>query len=181
MIPVVDVGMLVTAKLSPPLAKGVTAFSVMIPPVAFDDGDESPTVSLYGADTTQTRKPPMADVQQATYKVTRIHGRASDFGSGALTLVSQTDASSGSLVSYVGGIFTARFWTTGHPVPFLVSELDAEDVQAPRDDLDEQLEGRSTGQSGPCWGARRASRASPTSRHCRQAIRRRCAMPSCAR
>ena len=43
------------------------------------------------------------------------------FGSGALTLLSQTDASSGSLVSYVGGIFTAQFWTTGHQVPFLVA------------------------------------------------------------
>jgi hypothetical protein len=67
------------------------------------------------------------------------------FGSGALTLVSQTDASSGSLVSYVGGIFTAQFWTTGHPVPFLVRELDAEDVKALRDELSEQLEGPSTG------------------------------------
>ena len=69
------------------------------------------------------------------------------FGSGALTLVSQTDASSGSLVSYLGGIFTAQFWTTGHPVPFLVRELDAEDVKALRDELSEQLEGPSTGGS----------------------------------
>ena len=67
------------------------------------------------------------------------------FGTGALTLVSQTDASSGSVVSYVGGIFAAQFWTVGHPVPFLVRELDPEDVQALRDELSEQLEGPSAG------------------------------------
>lgn len=76
---VADVGTLVTAKLSPPLAKGVTAFSVMIPPVAFDDGEADPSVSLHvAAITTQTRTPPVADTQQATYKVTRMHGHAAD-------------------------------------------------------------------------------------------------------
>ena len=78
-IPVADVGTLVTAKLSPPLAKGVTAFSVMIPPVTFDDGEQDPSVSLHvAAITTQTRQPPVADVQQSTYKVTKMHGRAAD-------------------------------------------------------------------------------------------------------
>ncbi len=38
-----------------------------------------------------------------------------------------------------------QFWTIGHPVPFLVCELDAEDVRALRDELSEQLEGPSTG------------------------------------
>jgi hypothetical protein len=41
-IGVADVGTLVRAKLSPPLAEGVTAFSVMIPPVALDDGEADP-------------------------------------------------------------------------------------------------------------------------------------------
>ena len=60
-------------------------------------------------------------------------------------LVSQTDASSGSLLSYASGRFTAQFWTIGHPVPFLVRELDPEDVKALRDELAEQLGGPSTG------------------------------------
>ena len=76
---VADVGTLVTAKLSPPLAQGVTAFSVMIPPVQFDDGEADPSVSLHvAAITTQTRRPPVTDTQQATYKVTRMHGHATD-------------------------------------------------------------------------------------------------------
>ena len=101
------------------------------------------------------------------------------FGTGALTLLSQTDASSGSLVSYVGGIFTAQFWTTGHQVPFLVRELDAEDVKALRDELSEQLDGTEHGaRRGPAAGVRGQShRTGPPGGDCPCARAR----ASCAR
>lgn len=67
------------------------------------------------------------------------------FGSGALAIVSQSDSSSGTVVSYLGGIFTSQFWSTGHAVPFLIRDLNAEEIGTIRDQVSDQLKGPSTG------------------------------------
>ena len=80
------------------------------------------------------------------------------FGTGALTLVSQTDASSGSVVPYVGGIFAAQFWTVGHPVPFLVRELDPRRPSAARRAVRAARGAERRARRGPAAGVRRGGR-----------------------
>jgi hypothetical protein len=61
------------------------------------------------------------------------------FDSAALVVAQQADAQTGVTVSYNRGIFTRQFWSTGHPVPFLIEVLKPPDVQEIRDQVADQL------------------------------------------
>jgi hypothetical protein len=64
----------------------------------------------------------------------------SDLGGGGVIIASQLpEAGTGILVSYSGGIFTSRFWTTGPLVPQIIEILPPEEIKAIGDQVAEQL------------------------------------------
>jgi len=69
-----------------------------------------------------------------------------DVGSAAIAVISQLPAAdSGALVSYLAGVFTRQFWTTGPAVPLLIEILPAEAVRQVRDQVARQLCGPGSG------------------------------------
>jgi hypothetical protein len=69
-----------------------------------------------------------------------------DLGSAASTVMSQVAAAeSGHVVSYHGGAFTSRYWSTGAIVPYLIEVLPLAQVRRIGDELAEQLRGPGSG------------------------------------
>lgn len=70
----------------------------------------------------------------------------SDLISGEVIILSELpEAGTGIAVSYSGGIFTRRFWTTGPPVPLIIEILSPEEVKAIGDQVHDQLRGAGSG------------------------------------
>jgi hypothetical protein len=68
-----------------------------------------------------------------------------EFDSAAIVVVQQSDAESGVAVSYRGGGFSRQEWTTGHPVPLLIEDLQRPQVKQVRDEIRKQLTTRGDG------------------------------------
>jgi hypothetical protein len=61
------------------------------------------------------------------------------FDSATLVVAQESDAQSGTLISYGKGVFTKQYWTTGHPVPLLIEVLKPAEVRQVRDEIRERL------------------------------------------
>ena len=68
-----------------------------------------------------------------------------ELASAAIVVAQPFDAEAGVAVSYSRGIFTRQEWTTGHPVPLLISVLQRPEVEQIRDQVRDQLATRGEG------------------------------------